>query len=80
MFALPAFGGGGGRILLDNVGCSGGEERLENCTNGGIGNNDCLHLEDAGVICSNGKVLYMCMCTVIVGIPETPPTLQKLKG
>ena len=68
MFALLSFGGGGGRVLLDNVGCSGEEERLGDCPHSGIGNHDCVHLEDAGVICSNGKVFYVyvhvCACAV----------------
>ena len=58
VFALPAFGGGAGRILLDNVGCSGGEERLEVCPHS-IGVHNCVHLEDAGVICGNGKALFL---------------------
>ena len=69
VFALPAFGGGAGGIFLDNVGCSGGEERLEDCPHRGIGVHGCVHLEDAGVICGSGKVLflmhyYTCACKV----------------
>ena len=59
VFALPAFGGGAGCILLDNEGCSGGEERLEDCPHSGIGVHNCVHLEDAGVICGNGKALFL---------------------
>ena len=61
LFALPAFGGGEGDILLESVDCSGGEEELGDCPHLGIGTHDCVHFEDAGVICSNGKVLYMCV-------------------
>ena len=66
VFALPAFGGGAGRIFLDNVDCSGGEERLEVCPHSGIGVHGCVHLEDAGVICGSGTVLhyYTCTCKV----------------
>ena len=59
VFALPAFGGGAGGILLDNVYCSGGEERLEDCPHRGIGVHNCVHLKDAGVICGNGKALFL---------------------
>ena len=46
------FGAGTGAILLDNVQCSGSEQRLVQCSHAGIGNNDCLHAEDAGVRCA----------------------------
>lgn len=45
------FGSGSGAILLDNVGCSGTESRLIDCSNRGIGVNDCSHSDDAGVTC-----------------------------
>lgn len=50
---LSSFGGGNGSIILDNVECTGEEERLENCTHNGIGHHDCHndHSEDAGVFC-----------------------------
>ena len=51
------FGQGSGPILLDNVGCSGGETRLLDCANyGGVGlySSSCSHDDDAGVRC-NGK-------------------------
>ena len=46
------YGEGTGPILLDDVRCTGEEERLSECSTGGWGINNCLHHEDAGVICS----------------------------
>ena len=48
---LSASGHGNGTIFLDNVECSGLEERLENCRHREIGVHDCDHSEDVGVIC-----------------------------
>ena len=46
------FGRGTGSIYLDNVFCMGNETRLTHCLNQGIGSHNCLHSEDAGVVCS----------------------------
>ncbi|OCT80030.1 hypothetical protein XELAEV_18026848mg [Xenopus laevis] len=46
------FGQGSGRILMDNVNCSGTEQYLWQCPYNGWGIHDCTSVEDAGVICS----------------------------
>ena len=46
------YGQGTGTILLDNVNCDGTESRLVACAHNGIGTHNCVHFEDAGVVCS----------------------------
>ncbi|XP_067222123.1 scavenger receptor cysteine-rich type 1 protein M130-like [Chanodichthys erythropterus] len=45
------FGQGSGRIWLSNVGCSGSESSLTQCSHSPLGNHSCRHNEDAGVVC-----------------------------
>ncbi|ROI15112.1 Deleted in malignant brain tumors 1 protein [Anabarilius grahami] len=47
-----AFGQGSGSIWLDDVGCSGGEGKLTQCSHRGLGTHNCNNGEDAGVVCS----------------------------
>ena len=54
-FRTAFFGQGTGPILLDNLGCTGNEIKLVNCPHNGIGIDNCVHAEDAGLRCA-GKV------------------------
>ncbi|XP_008335611.1 deleted in malignant brain tumors 1 protein-like [Cynoglossus semilaevis] len=46
------FGPGDGDIWLDDVKCLGNESSLLHCEHNKMGENNCGHLEDAGVVCS----------------------------
>ena len=52
------FGQGSDPILLDDVGCSGTESSLLECSHRGIGVENCGHNEDAGVMCPGEPVIY----------------------
>ena len=52
--ANAAFGPGVGAILLDQVQCNGSEKRLVECPNSGMHVINCLHTDDASVICFGG--------------------------
>ena len=45
------FGRGSEPTWLDNVGCSGTERYLTQCSHRGFGVENCGHHEDAGVVC-----------------------------
>ena len=42
---------GSGLIWLDEVECLGSEQRLIDCPSSMLGNHNCFHDEDAGVMC-----------------------------
>uniref|UniRef100_A0A1X7TSS0 SRCR domain-containing protein n=1 Tax=Amphimedon queenslandica TaxID=400682 RepID=A0A1X7TSS0_AMPQE len=50
-FSSAYFGQGTGSVLMDNVGCTGYELFLTNCSH--ITSHNCVHSEDAGVRCSH---------------------------
>ena len=51
--AFAHFGEGTGQIWMDSVECYGFEQRLWDCSFSGWGQHDCLHFEDASVICED---------------------------
>ena len=51
------YGSGVGPIFLDDVRCRGTESLLTDCHHDGVGVHDCVHDEDAGVICQGTFVI-----------------------
>ncbi|KAG2456047.1 DMBT1 protein, partial [Polypterus senegalus] len=47
------FGGGSGKIWMDDVACTGKESSLMLCQHSGLGEHNCCSHEDAGVVCSS---------------------------
>ena len=59
------FGAGTGPILLDGVGCSGNEAKISDCYHNGWRIHDCIHDEDAGVLCT-GTIPGKPLCNIFV--------------
>ena len=55
---LRVYNSGNGPIWLDNLGCTGTETSLYNCSHNGVSNHDCSHYDDAAVVCQ-GRCVFM---------------------
>lgn len=49
------YGGGSGPVWLDNLGCTGTEGTILNCSHNGVGLHNCAHSEDVGIICERKR-------------------------
>ena len=58
---MAQFGEGEGPIFLDDTSCTGFETSLQLCPHGGVGNHNCVHREDSGVICTSGNSDVKCV-------------------
>uniref|UniRef100_A0A8C2HXD4 SRCR domain-containing protein n=1 Tax=Cyprinus carpio TaxID=7962 RepID=A0A8C2HXD4_CYPCA len=57
------FGPGSGKIWMDDVGCSGSESSIFDCSKTKMGDQDCGHSEDVGVICSGIRLVGGSRCS-----------------
>lgn len=55
MVPTPYFGSGNGLILLENLGCTGNETDISNCSSNGWGHSDCNHDQDVSLLCGSYK-------------------------
>lgn len=67
------YGQGSGPILLDEVQCSGNELSLDQCKKSDWGQQNCDHIEDAGVSCDpfTGTGVQLCQSDAV----DLTPTL-----
>ncbi len=55
------FGQGQSPIHLDDLECNGDERSLLECIHSGVGNHNCGHSEDAGVVCTGEFLSLTCV-------------------
>ncbi|XP_078416712.1 scavenger receptor cysteine-rich type 1 protein M130-like [Cetorhinus maximus] len=55
-YSARSFGEGSGRIWLDEIECISHESTIWQCRTDPWGQHNCNHREDAGVLCSGGKI------------------------
>lgn len=84
--AIFLYGVGVGPIFLDELQCTGTEERLLDCTSDGLGVHDCSHFEDVAVTCNRTQPVTPCKYTIsrvyLRGAsphPPPPPPKKALK-
>uniref|UniRef100_A0A8C4RCM1 SRCR domain-containing protein n=1 Tax=Erpetoichthys calabaricus TaxID=27687 RepID=A0A8C4RCM1_ERPCA len=61
------FGEGAGKIVLDDVSCTGEESALNMCASRQWGSSNCNHKEDASVVCSGRTLMFCYSFTTWVG-------------
>ncbi|XP_051748190.1 deleted in malignant brain tumors 1 protein-like [Ctenopharyngodon idella] len=64
------FGPGSGKILKDDVVCSGSESSILNCNSAKMSDIDCEHSEDVGVICSGIRLVGGSRCSGRLEVPH----------
>ena len=63
-------------IHLDNVKCTGTESDLFKCDHNGIGQTNCFHSKDAGVICKEKSKQENCTINLLGAIRSIHVTLE----